>query len=96
MTLDEKTLKESLDSVRDYLNNVSDDELLDRYHSVATYEGVTVDDYLEASKATCEVFICDESYEQEAIFVTAIFDISISAHDSANDDSYSSVLSPAA
>ena len=90
-------LEKSSKLIGEYLDNVSDEEFLALYDSVAIGDdGITVDEYLEASKSTCKVFICDESYEEEASFITAIFDWSISSHDSANDDSYSSTLSSAA
>lgn len=89
-TLDEKTLKESLESVEDYLNNASDEEILDTFDSVATYRGITVDEYLGLSDQSCEFIIGSESYEDSARFIETIEESAPDNFDvSANDEYYS-------
>lgn len=94
-TLDEKTLKESLDSIEDYLNNASDDEILNTFDSVALYRGITVDEYLGMPDQTCEFIIGSESYEDSASFIEPIEDSASDSFDVSANDEYHSMASAA-
>lgn len=92
------TLEKSAKSIAEYLNSVSDEDFLATHNSVATNEGVTVNEYLSGSYVEEYFSMCEFSiYSSDAKYLATVVDeisgqiesVSDCITHAANDDSIS-------